>query len=95
VGIRPSGRFYAEIRDSKTKERHWLGTYDTPNEARRAYDAAAIAIRGSPAYSYLNSSSNEMESNNHPLAGSSRSVGSCINASLCRKWMNHIVNKYS
>ncbi|GJV20582.1 putative DNA-binding domain-containing protein [Tanacetum coccineum] len=47
VSLKPSGKWAAEIMVQKTRK--WLGTYETEEEAARAYDMASIQYRGNNA----------------------------------------------
>ncbi|KAF8112463.1 hypothetical protein N665_0064s0090 [Sinapis alba] len=49
VRKRKWGKWVSEIRLPNSRERIWLGSYDSPDKAARAFDAALFCLRGSAA----------------------------------------------
>ncbi|KAL5200320.1 hypothetical protein ABZP36_021523 [Zizania latifolia] len=54
VRRRKWGKWVAEIRLPNSRKRIWLGSYDSPERAARAFDAAFICLRGVEAKAGLN-----------------------------------------
>ncbi|KQK02043.1 ethylene-responsive transcription factor ERF017 [Brachypodium distachyon] len=49
VRRRKWGKWVSEIRLPNSRERVWLGSYDAPDKAARAFDAAFVCLRGAHA----------------------------------------------
>lgn len=74
VRKRKWGKWVSEIRLPNSRERIWLGSYDTQEKAARAFDAALYCLRGSNASFNFPDTPLNMEINNIAAVNVSRGI---------------------
>ncbi|XP_058758676.1 ethylene-responsive transcription factor ERF017-like [Vicia villosa] len=88
VRKRKWGKYVSEIRLPNSRQRIWLGSYDSADKAARAFDAATFCLRGSGARF-------NFPSNIPDIAGGSSMTHSEIQAAAARFANSVACNEYS
>ncbi|KAI3937220.1 hypothetical protein MKW98_009676 [Papaver atlanticum] len=90
VRMRKWGKWVSEIRVPKSRDRIWLGSYETAEKAAKAYDAAVFAMRGGSVREHYNLNFPQNRSALETLLSSYASSSSIAVSDSCNRFPSYL-----